>query len=79
MFGCWRLAVTSTSRRKRGAQYSGQVGSEHLHRDPSAVLEVFSQIHRRHATTTQFPLDGIAVGQGLPHLLASSGVVNRTP
>ena len=47
-----------------GADHRGQLGPQHLDRHLAAVLQVFGQIHGRHAAFAQLPLDGVAVTQG---------------
>ena len=46
------------------ADDGGELRPEHLDRDMPVMLEVLGEIHRGHATRTEFLLDGIAVGKG---------------
>ena len=48
-----------------GAERRGELGVEDLDRHRSVVLQVLRQKHRRHAPTTQLPLDRVAVSEGL--------------
>ena len=41
-----------------------EVGPQHLHGDLAVVLEVFREVDRGHAATTDLALDLVAVGQG---------------
>ncbi len=49
-----------------GAERSGQLGAQHLHRDVAVVLEVAGEIDRRHPALPQLPLDRVTVGDGCP-------------
>ena len=40
-----------------------EFGTQHLHRDLTVVLQVLGEIDRCHAAATEFPLDGVAVGE----------------
>ena len=46
-----------------GAEYSGELWSQHLDRDLALVLEVLGEVHGRHATFTESALDPVAVGE----------------
>ncbi len=41
-----------------------QLGSQDLDRYLPAVLEILSEVHRRHTTSAQFALDGVTIGEG---------------
>ena len=45
------------------AECGTQVRFQDLHSHLSLMLQVLSEIHRSHPATTEFPLDGVAVGQ----------------
>ena len=47
-----------------GPQCGRQVRAQHLHRHLPVVLEIFGEIDRGHATGTDFPFDGVPIGQG---------------
>ncbi len=47
-----------------GAEGGSEIRPEDLHRHLAVVLEVLGEIHCRHAPSADFPLDGIAVGEG---------------
>jgi hypothetical protein len=47
-----------------GAERRGNLGPQDLDRDLSAVLEILGEVHGRHATLAELPLDRIAVGEG---------------
>ncbi len=42
----------------------GELGMEDLEHHQAIVLEVLGQVDGRHASTTDFPLNDVAVGQG---------------
>ena len=46
-----------------GAQCGGEVGPEDFYRDLTVVLAVLGQVNGGHTTRTEFPIDGIAVGE----------------
>src|SRR2546427_288616 len=48
-----------------GAEVGGEIGMENLHGHWAMVLQVLSDVYGRHAPTTDFPLDGVALSQGL--------------
>ena len=43
------------------ADASRQLGAHDLHRHVAVMLDVLGQIDRRHTTSADFPLDGVAV------------------
>ena len=45
-------------------QGGGQLGTQDLHGDFSAVLEILGLVDRGHAALSQFPLDAVAIGEG---------------
>ena len=52
------------------ADTRGQVGMENLDRNRSTVLQILGQVHRRHAATTDLPLQVVAVAErGLEAIL----------
>ncbi len=51
-----------------GADGGGEVGAEHLECDIAIVLDVASQVDRRHSAGTDFTLDAIPPGQHLGEL-----------
>ena len=67
-------AAISISRRNRSApDRVRDLGPEHLDRYGTTVLEVVRQIHSRHSARTDFPLDSVAVSEGLFELRGDSG------
>ena len=46
-----------------GADRSGQLRPQHLHRDLAVVLQVLGEVDRRHPAPAHLPLDAIAVGE----------------
>ena len=46
------------------ADDSRQFRPKHLHGNLAVMLEVPGQVHRGHAASTNFLLDGVAVGEG---------------
>ena len=66
MWGCCRRAARWISRRKRsGPSVAAELGVEHLERDGPVVLQIVREIHRRHAATSELPLEAVAVGEGV--------------
>src|SRR5688572_22180577 len=47
-----------------GAQDGGELGVEDLDGDLAAVLQIFGEIHGRHAAAAELPLDAIAIREG---------------
>ncbi len=47
-----------------GAEGSGEIRPEDLHRDLAMVLQVLSEVDRRHPTAANLPLNGVTVGEG---------------
>ena len=47
-----------------GAEDGGEVGAEHLDRDPPPVAEVARGVDPRHAAPAHLPLDRVAAGEG---------------
>jgi hypothetical protein len=45
-------------------QHGGQLGTQHLHGDFPAMLEILGLVHRGHAALSQLPLDPVAVAEG---------------
>ncbi len=43
---------------------SSQLRAKDFDRDRPVMLDVLGEVDRRHATGTEFPLDGVAVGEG---------------
>ena len=48
-----------------GTDCSGEFGAEDFNRNLAVVLQVSSEIYRCHSASTQFPLDGVEVGQSV--------------
>jgi len=46
------------------AERRGELGLQHLDSDPAMMLEVLSEIDRRHPPATELALDRVAVGEG---------------
>ncbi len=46
----------------RCANFGGEVGTEHLDRDLSLVLQIVGEEHGRHSALSEFPLEPISVG-----------------
>jgi hypothetical protein len=44
-----------------GTEHRGEFGLEDLERHLAMVLEVFGQVHRRHAASPELALDEVAV------------------
>ena len=42
----------------------GELGLEHLERDPATVLQVLGEVNRGHATLAELALDAVAAGEG---------------
>ena len=42
----------------------GQLRTQHLERHFALMLEVTSEVDRRHPTATEHPFNGVAVGEG---------------
>jgi hypothetical protein len=65
MLGWLSFAAISISRRKRSAlRDAASSGRMTLSAASRPSLKITREIDRRHATMTQFPLDGVAVGEG---------------
>ena len=47
-----------------GAQDGGEFRPQHFYRDFAVVLEIVREIDRSHPAAAEFPLDGVAVGEG---------------
>jgi hypothetical protein len=47
-----------------GSNDHREFGPEHLHGNPTVVLQVLGEIHRGHTALTQLSLDPVAVGEG---------------
>ena len=47
-----------------GADDRGELGAKHLDGDLAIVPLILGQVHRRHATGTECPLDRVAIGEG---------------
>ena len=64
MCGCWRLAVSLISARKRSAPITAaSSGRKHLKRDAAVVAEVFGEIDGGHSAGADLAVDAVAVGQ----------------
>ena len=64
MWGCCSRAASRISRWNRsGPSVGGQLRVEHLERHRPVVLEIPSEIHRRHAAAAELALDHVAVCQ----------------
>ncbi len=57
-----------------GTERGGQLGVEHLERHRPVVLEIPSEIHRRHAAAAELALDHVAVCQCLAQLTPRSAI-----
>ena len=47
-----------------GSHDRGELGPEHLHRDPALVAEILGYVHGRHATRAELTLDVVAPLEG---------------
>ena len=47
-----------------GAEHGGEFRPQHLDRDLALVLEILGEVDRGHTARTDFPLDGVPVGEG---------------
>ena len=64
MWGCWRRAAVSISRRNRSApSAAAELGTQHLERDLAVVLRSCGQVHRGHPALAELALDPVAVSQ----------------
>ena len=46
------------------AEYGCEFGTQDFHRHLAVVFQVLGEIHRRHTTSTDLALYGIAIGEG---------------
>jgi hypothetical protein len=56
-----------------GAEGGGELGSEDLYGDLPMMLQVFGEIHRRHAALAELALDCVTVGEGGAELVQRGG------
>src|SRR4051812_2806628 len=51
------------SQKPLGPNGRGEFGAQHLHRHPTAVLQVFREVHGGHSSLAQLANDAVAVGE----------------
>ena len=70
---------TPASSQPLGSDHRGELGSQHLQRDLSLVLQVLSEVDRGHAALAQLALDAVLAAQCSVQAVGVSLVVHARP